>query len=117
MSTGRPVSDLSFVTDTKHGRFFWSVEPSGDYAPDGELGDRLALEYLAFEEATDHNLSPPLLPIIVRDMPRKHTGVEIAFLTLVCLAASAGANRARQVATYWERCRAAEAAKTKRRRA
>jgi len=40
--------------------------------------------------------------MIVADMPRELTGVEVGFLTMVSYAAGAGAYRARQVAAYWD---------------
>jgi hypothetical protein len=69
------------------------------------LGKRLALEYLAFEEVSDGGGD---LPLIVSDMPRRLTMVEIGFLTMVSLAAAAGAFRARQIAKYWEEMNAQE---------
>ena len=67
---------------------------------DDKLGHALALEYLAFEEADTHG--PGHLPKIVADMPRSLTAIEIGFLTLVAYAASAGADRAREIVAYWE---------------
>jgi hypothetical protein len=65
-------------------------------------GETLALEYLAFEEArTDVGT---ILAWIVGDMPPKQTGVEVGFLIAVAYAASAGAQRARDIAAYWKRC-------------
>jgi hypothetical protein len=46
------------------------------------------------------------LQMIVGDMPRPLTMVEIAFLQLVSFAAAKGAWRARQIAKYWDECEA-----------
>lgn len=103
-----PIAKLSFVGDRKNrkpGEFprcWWHVKPSGDYGADCELGTRLGLEYLAFLETHERSC----LQHIVRDMPRKLTGVEIGFLTMVSYAAGAGADRAREIAAYWDRCEA-----------
>jgi hypothetical protein len=40
--------------------------------------------------------------MIVGDMPRSLTGVEIGFLIMVSYAAGAGAAEARRVAKYWQ---------------
>jgi hypothetical protein len=81
----------------------WNVRPTGDYGKDCNTGHRLALEYLAFEEK-DNGAHGGHLQGIVASMPRKLTGVEIGFLTLISLAAGAGAHRARQINDYWECC-------------
>jgi hypothetical protein len=108
---GRPtnIADLSFVRpDQQKGRCFWHVQSTGDHQADGELGQRLALEYLAFEEADSEG--PGHLQWIVRDMPRAIGPIETGFLTLVSYAAGAGAHEARRVAAYWESCRAKDKA-------
>lgn len=98
----------SFVADRPRakagqgGRCWWSVNPTGDYGKDCKTGEALALEYLAYEERT----GAPDLPMIVKDMPRDFTGVEVGFLTTVSVAAEAGANRARRVSQYWAECEA-----------
>lgn len=100
------ASDLSFVLDRpRKGRCFWNVKPSGRYDADCRLGERLALEYLAYEEADVGG--PGLLPSIVCDMPRELTGVEIAFLQLVALQARAGRGRAQQIVGHWSGLQAA----------
>jgi hypothetical protein len=107
-----PIARLSFVKtlDRLHkspsgrssGRCFWNVRPTGDYVADCITGETLALEYLAFEEArTDVGT---ILAWIVGDMPPKQTGVEVGFLIAVAYAASAGAQRARDIAAYWKSC-------------
>ena len=83
-------------------RHFWRVKPSGDYGADCELGTRLGLEYLAYQNTVEGSY----LQQIVADMPRNLTGVEIGFLTMVSFAAGAGAHRAREIAAYWGRCEA-----------
>jgi hypothetical protein len=94
------IACLSFVKDFKKGRCFWNVKATGDYGADCRTGNRLGLEYLAFEER-DHD-GPGHLQHIVMDMPRKLTGIEIGFLTMVSYAAGAGANTAREVSDYWD---------------
>jgi hypothetical protein len=109
---------LSFVADRdgktlpkwtgdQNPRCFWNVTPTGDYGPDCKIGRVLGLEYLALQEADTGG--PAYLGMIVRDMPRPLTGVEIGFLTMVAYAASAGADRAREIAAYWEEQERAEA--------
>jgi hypothetical protein len=111
-----PIAELSFVadrdgttlprpTDDQSPCCFWNVTPTGDYGKDCEIGGRLALEYLALEEADIH--WPGHLPKIVEDMPRQLTGVEVGFLVMVAYAAGAGADRARKIAAHWESCRQA----------
>lgn len=107
------VEGLSFVRRRKRnekGRSplcFWNVAATGDYSIDCDTGQQLALEYLAYQEASD---GPSILQQIVADMPRDLTGIEVAFLDLVGMQAKAGKGRARQIVTYWQRCAAAEAA-------
>jgi hypothetical protein len=100
------ILDLSFVADLRKRRCFWRVKSTGNGRDDGKLGQRLALEYLAFEEADKGGAGN--LQLIVRDMPRKLGLIEISFLQ-VSYAASAGAYRARQVVAYWDSCEQAEA--------
>jgi hypothetical protein len=64
------------------------VKPTGDSGADNATVEALALEYLALEEA--HASGPGLLGWI-RDMPQRHTGIEVAFLEMVSCAADAGA--------------------------
>ncbi|MGE3877396.1 MAG: hypothetical protein AB7F74_30930, partial [Parvibaculaceae bacterium] len=63
-------------------------------------------EYLTFEEASVGG--PGFLQMIVSDMPRKLTSIEVSFLCLVSYAAGAGADRARSVSAYWDHCRERE---------
>ena len=58
--------------------FFWHVIPTGDDWADCETGTRLGLEYFAEQVNTGG-----FLQWIVQDMPRKLTGVEVGFLTIV----------------------------------
>jgi hypothetical protein len=95
-----PVARLSFVktlgqlrespSGRSAGRCFWNVRPSGDYVADCKIGETLALEYLAYEEAHYTEVGT-ILAWIVGDMPQKQTGVEVGFLIMVAYAASAGA--------------------------
>jgi hypothetical protein len=110
-ATGNPVSRLSFVADRdgktlpkpkgdQCGRCFSRVRPSGDYANDCKVGLALGLEYLAYAEAEMKSGGPPILGFIVEDMQQKHTGPEVGFLSMVAYAASAGVQRARNIAAY-----------------
>jgi hypothetical protein len=109
-----PITRLSFVADRdgkalqkptgrQFPRCFWHVKSTGDFTADDLMGERLALEYLAYEEANKGTVC--LLPWIVADMPRKLGPIEISFFTTVGYAAKAGAQRAREVVAYWERRR------------
>jgi hypothetical protein len=95
---------LSFVTKRRKRApgvlplHYWTVQPSGDYEADCVTGDRLALEYLAYDEAEGDF---PLLGLIVADMPRETTGVEVGFMSLIGFAARKGAGEARRISTYW----------------
>ena len=105
------VDDLSFVA-SRDGktlpkpigdqpyRCFWNVTATGDYTQDCDTGERLALEYLAFEEAAVEG--PGHLQMIVKHMPRAFTGVEVGFLQMVSFAAGAGAKEARRISAYWD---------------
>lgn len=106
---GPDIRSLSFIQDRKRGgRLFWNVSASGNYTIDCELGGRLAVEYLTYEEQDEGGAG--LLQLIVRDMPRDLTGVELTFLQLVALQAKVGRGRARQITEYWSRCNANEEA-------
>lgn len=106
------IESLSFIGTRKKGepgdfpRHFWRVSPTGDYQADCETGRALALEYLAYEEASPESCG--ILPMIVGDMPRDLTGIEISFLMMVRYAARAGAPEARRVDAYWRRCEVEE---------
>lgn len=91
------ITDLPFVVDRNKRRSFWHVSPSGDYVKDCDLGNKFALKYLAYEHAN----KSAMLGWIVRDMPKKHSGVEVGFLTLVALSAGASATHAKQVVAHW----------------
>ena len=107
------IADLPFIRDGKRRpngsrRHFWNVEPSGRYAEDCETGERFALAYLDY--LTNNPDCPGVLPMIVADMPREITGIEVAFLQHISFAAQAGAWRARQISAFWESKRAEEMA-------
>ena len=101
-----PLAELSFVGDRVNSRphqfprCFWTVKATGNYGEDCQIGHKLALEYLAMEEADVGG--PGHLQMIVQDMPRELTGIEIGFLTMVSFAAGSGADAARRTAAYWE---------------
>lgn len=122
------ITSLSFVADRdgkalpkydrkkdRLPRCFWHVPKIADetkpggYTTNSTLGERLALEYLAYEETSD--VGAPMLANIVCDMPRPLTGVEVGFLQIVGYAASAGAARARRVSKHWEISRQQEEAR------
>ncbi|TPW26043.1 hypothetical protein [Pararhizobium mangrovi] len=105
MGNSKTIDNLTFIGNRDQGdrakgrRHFWRVKPTGNYNIDCRMGRKLALEYLAWSEIGD---APPLLAQIVSDMPGCRTGMEVGFLELVGLAASAGASRARRIAAYWD---------------
>lgn len=110
------IADLSFVAardgvtlpKPKRGQLpycFWNVQPSGKYDEDCRTGYRLAIEYLELEEKEP---SSGHLQLIVGDMPRPLSGIEIGFLTIVSYSAGAGADEGRRVVAYWEKCREAD---------
>ncbi len=94
------ITKLPFVKDGTNGRSFWNVTPTGDYTVDCNTGERLAHEYLAAIEAG----ADAFLPTILRAMPREQSGIEVGFLTMIAEAARAGAENARRVSAYWDRC-------------
>jgi hypothetical protein len=113
-----PIARLSFVamrdgralllpTEGQFPRCFWHVKPTGDLRADDLAGEKLALEYLAFEEADKGGMGN--LQLIVGDMPRKLGPIEISFLAMVSYAAGAGRRRAEEAAAYYNRCRKEEA--------
>lgn len=53
---------------------------------------------------------PGVLQMIVADMPREVTGIEVAFLQHMSFAAQAGAWRAHQISAFWASKRAEEMA-------
>jgi hypothetical protein len=119
----RPIDRLSFAADRdgkvlpkprgrQWQRCFWHVKPTDDVGADEVTGERLALEYLTYEETKGPD-SPSILPWIVKDMPRDLTAIEISFLTIVGFAAGEGPQRAREICAYWERCRKERAQKKK----
>jgi len=104
------IADLSFVASRGGKQFpqspddqspscFLYVAGTGDYVQDCKIGERLALEYLDFEEGNKPGNGH--LQMIVDDMPHPLTGVEIGFLSMISYAAGAGAAEARRVAQYW----------------
>jgi hypothetical protein len=106
-----PLDELSFValrdgktlpkpTGDQLPRCFWNVTPTGDYGLDCKVGRALALEYLALLETDPYGRGE--LVRIVKDMPCRLTGVEVAFLDMVDCAAGAGAYRARQRSAYYD---------------
>ncbi len=93
----------SFVKDTGRSRSWWSVETTDDDSRNSELGSKFAIEYLDNEELRKGNGS---LGWIVGAMPRDLGPIEIAFLSLIEIAAMSGRDRAREVAEYWRECQA-----------
>jgi len=94
----RDGKKLPKATGTQLPRCFWNVRPTGDYRRDCRTGENLALEYLELQERPN---SCSYLQIIVSDMPRELTGVEIGFLTVVAHSAAAGASAGRSVVRHW----------------
>jgi hypothetical protein len=107
----------SFVWDFPQGigkrrkRCWWHVRPPGNYAPgnftpddytaDNRLGYELALEYLRYEQRSDCGT---FLQVIVNQMPRPLSGIEIGFLIVVATAASRHGliSAERAVASCWQ---------------
>lgn len=96
------ITDLSFinVSDGKHCPVFWDVKATGDRNKDRIFGARYAIEYLEFE--ANQLAGYPILPSIIRDMPRKLTAIEVTFLGLIGYAATSGRYEAKRIAGYWK---------------
>jgi hypothetical protein len=97
----------SFVWDFPQGvgkrrrRSWWHVTATGDYSADHRAAYELALEYLRYERASDCGT---FLQVIVNQMPRPLSGIEIGFLTVVAIAASEHGliSAERAVASCWQ---------------
>jgi hypothetical protein len=77
---------LPFVQDLPDGTCsFWVVTPCGDYSLDCALGRQYA--YQALEYIRNNDMTP-LLFWIVRDMPKNHSGIEVAFCEVFSYAAA-----------------------------
>jgi len=103
-----PIESLPFVEDrvpksqTDIRRCFWNVQPTGDYGEDCRTGSRFAIEYLRYQVSFD---SSGHLSLIMRDMPRETTGIEIGFLSIIDIAAKSGLAQAEGVIAYWDRAK------------
>lgn len=115
LATRMSVEDLSFVANRdgktlpkavngELKRCFWNVKSTGVYSIDTEIGSRLAIEYLNYEECNVDDQG--ILNSIVDDMPRPLTGVEHGFLIMVCFQAKAGRGEAQRISSYWDRAAA-----------
>ena len=113
-----PADDLSFTRMRPRSewrgtnllpRCWWSVAPSGDYRADCATGTKMALEYLAY--INGEASTGGCLGLIVQEMPRELSGIEVAFLTMLDIAAKAGQARAVRVSAFWDQREAADAAK------
>ncbi|HEX3862539.1 MAG TPA: hypothetical protein VHY35_12670 [Stellaceae bacterium] len=86
-SLATPALGLSFVFDRAPDdpddkrRCFWCVTPTGDYGVDCDTGERYAREYITYEQRDDW--SGGHLQLIVGDMPREFSGIEIGFLATI----------------------------------
>jgi hypothetical protein len=114
MSAARhPIAGLPFVADRPPNdpaglpRCFWSVKPIGDYEADCRTGNAHALAYLRYLRA-EGSRGPGHLSLIVGDMPREITGIEVGFLSIIDHAARTGLPAAELLVAYWEQCRADE---------
>jgi hypothetical protein len=74
--------------------------PSGDYGNDCETGAGFALELLRWEEEQAGGVS--YLAMIIRQMPRDLTGVEVGFLETIGYAAHFGLLQAERRLAYWK---------------
>ncbi|MFN7090692.1 MAG: hypothetical protein ACK4P4_09110 [Allorhizobium sp.] len=84
LKSPHPALDLSFMRLKLNGAGidYWTVEPSGSYTRDCELGRSLAQEFLAYigENPTNGNMT--LLGCIALEMMEKQTprGIVIGFM-------------------------------------
>lgn len=82
----REPHPLPFVQDLSNDtRSFWVVNPCGDYSLDCALGRQYAYQTLEYIRKNDMT---PLLFWIVRDMPKNHSGIEVAFCEVFSYAAA-----------------------------
>ena len=95
------ITTLPFVQDRDGTRCFWAVEPTGDYTADCRTGQEYALLFLDYSARSEGGA---ILQLIVPDMPKEQSGIEIGFLELVSFAAAAGLPRAVSIMDYWHRC-------------
>ena len=70
---------LPFIRDVKGKRRFWDVSPTGDYDTDWHIGERYALELLAYLARSQF---PFLFTWVVMAMPGEEdrSGIEAGFL-------------------------------------
>jgi len=73
------ISKLPFIKKNNDQIVFWSVEPSGHYVKDCQIGREYAALALKHMEQADFG---PLLTWCIMDMPRKQdcSGIEVGFL-------------------------------------
>ena len=93
------ITALPFVQDQDGKRCFWVVQPTGDYTADCRTGQEYALAFLDYSVRSNSGV----LQLIVPDMPKEQSGIEVGFLELVSLAAAAGQRRAVSIMAHWYR--------------
>jgi hypothetical protein len=105
-SADHPVARLPFVKSQRSGRrCFWSVQRTGDYWRDSEVGRHHALDYLKYE--AERGDGHPSLVSILSDMPRPFGAVELAFLHMISFGFGRDTyTRAKHVSDYWDSRRA-----------
>jgi hypothetical protein len=102
-----PIESLPFVFDqapksrTNPKRSFWHVEPTGDFHKDCRKGSEFAFELLRYEQEEKSGTS--FLAMIVRQMPRDLSGIEVGFLETIGYAAQFGLLQAERRTAYWKR--------------
>ena len=84
------ITTLPFVQDRDGKRCFWAVKPTGDYTADCRTGQDYALRFLDYSAQSNGGA---ILQLIVPDMPREQSGIEIGFWSL-CLSPLRLGNRA-----------------------
>jgi hypothetical protein len=98
-------------------RCFWHVKPTGNLWQDTITGEKYALEYLKYLHDVTKVGGCGFLPSILQDMPRNRSpgrqGIEIGFLSIIDVAASAGRYAAEHQVEWWDKKRAELDPKTK----
>ena len=82
------VEALSFVKSVEGKRVMWSVEETGDWAQDNEIGKAAAIECLRYMRQQQ---APNILALVMEAMiaQGRSGGVEVGFMTRIAIAAIA----------------------------
>lgn len=95
----RELDELPFIGKRSGKRHYWCVRPTGDWTADNGIGEQHAIDFLQWRARWGDYSSA--LQDIVKDMPRKLTGIEVGFLMLIDFAAVAGKHEAERIVAYW----------------